>query len=400
MPDLGTLSLEDTPRIDFPRLRAVRRARCLGAMGDHDLDVLLLGREANARYVSGARRLWTAGTRPFAPGCVVVGATGDVHLLSTWDDGIPVEIPKENLFGVTWNPLNLVTAVRAAVGPADARRIGVDAMTPMFSGLLASAFPGAEIVDASPALWSARSTKLEDEIACIRTAIAVAESGLSDALDHLHPGVREGELRGAFAERVTAFGVTVPGAEASFRATPTSDGSDLAGGGALPTDADTALDQGRLVACSVSAMYAGYEGSLARTWLCSPAPSRGRVDGASDEQRRLHRRWEVLRGLLLDACRPGADAGGLREAYLASGEPPPRVAIAHGLGLGMEPPLIGSGPGGDTESGWTLRPGMVLSVGGYVEAPGVGGVLAREAVLITDAGHEVLSTHSHGLLAG
>jgi Xaa-Pro aminopeptidase len=399
MPDLGTLSLEDTPRIDFPRMRAVRRSRCLEAMERHGLDLLLLGREANARYVSGARRLWTAGTRPFAPGCVVVRGTGDVHLLSTWDDGIPAEIPRENLFGVTWNPLNLVTAVRAAAGAAPTRRIGVDAMTPLFSGLLSSSFPGAEIVDASPALWSARSTKQVDEIACIRTAIAVAESGLSDALDRLRPGVWEGELRGAFAERMAAFGITVPGAEASFWATPTSDGSDLDGDGA-PPDSDTALDQGRLVACSVSAVYAGYEGSLARTWLCSPARSNEVVDGPSDDQRRLHRRWEALRALLLDACRPGGDAAGLREAYLASGEPPPRVAIAHGLGLGMEPPLVGSRLGSNAESAWTLRPGMVLSVGGYLWASGVGGVLARDAVLITDDGREVLTTHSDGPLAG
>jgi Xaa-Pro aminopeptidase len=398
MSGLGTLSLEDTPRIDFVRMRALRRSRCLEAMERHGLDLLLLGREANARYVSGARRLWTAGTRPFAPGCVVVRATGDVHLLSTWDDGIPAEIPRENLFGVTWNPLNLVTAVKAAAAPDVTRRIGVDSMTPLFARLLSSAFPAAEIVDASAALWSARSTKLADEIACIRTAVAVAESGLSCALDHLRPGVREGELRGAFAERTAAFGITVPGAEASFSATPTSDEPDLDEDGS-PPDSDTALDQGRLVACSVSAVYAGYEGSLARTWLCSPSSSE-LVDRPSDDQRRLHRRWEALRTLLLDACRPGGDAAGLREAYLASGEPPPRVPIAHGLGLGIEPPLVGSGLGRDVESAWTLRPGMVLSVGGYLWARGVGAVLAREAVLITDAGREVLTTHSDGPLAG
>lgn len=389
MGDLGTQALEDTQRIDFGRLRAQRRSRCLEAMERHDLDALLLGREANARYASGARRLWTAGTRPFAPGCAVVRATGEVHLLSTWDDGIPAEIPREHLYGVTWNPANLVTAVRAAVVPGKARRIGVDAMTPSFAGLLSSAFPGVEIVDASPALWSARSTKLPDEIACIRTALAAAESGLSWALDHLRPGVREGELRGAFAERMTAFGVTVPGAEAEFRTTD----------GGRPRSADTAIDQGRLVACSVSALYAGYEGSLARTWPCSPAATSTSVAGPSDDQRHLHRRWEEMRRRLLEACRPGRDAGELRQAYLSSGEPLPSVPIAHGLGLGMEPPLVGPGPG-HAESAWTLRPGMVLSVGGDVWSPGVGGVLAREAVLITEAGHEVLTTHSDGPLAG
>jgi Xaa-Pro aminopeptidase len=78
----------------------------------------------------------------------------------------------------------------------------------------------------------------------------------------------------------------------------------------------------------------------------------------------------------------------------------PSVAIAHGLGLGVEPPLVGSGLDRDTESTWTLHPGMVLSVGGYIWSPGVGGLLAREAVLITEAGHEVLTTHADGPLAG
>jgi hypothetical protein len=49
--------------------------RTLGEMGRRHVDVLVLGREANARFVSGATRLWLAGTRPFAPGCVVVRET-------------------------------------------------------------------------------------------------------------------------------------------------------------------------------------------------------------------------------------------------------------------------------------------------------------------------------------
>ena len=36
-------------------------------MEAHDLDVLVLGRQANVRYVTGAPQLWVAGTRPFAP---------------------------------------------------------------------------------------------------------------------------------------------------------------------------------------------------------------------------------------------------------------------------------------------------------------------------------------------
>jgi Xaa-Pro aminopeptidase len=70
-------------------LRTGRRERALAQMKANDLDVLVLGRQANVRYVTGAPQLWVAGTRPFAPICVLVRATGEIHLNSSWDEGIP-----------------------------------------------------------------------------------------------------------------------------------------------------------------------------------------------------------------------------------------------------------------------------------------------------------------------
>ena len=88
---------------DDAALRLARRDRVLAEMEAAGIDVLVVGREANARYVSGAQRLWTAGSRAFGPGCVLVRATEAVHLLSTWDEGIPAEIPHENLYGISFN---------------------------------------------------------------------------------------------------------------------------------------------------------------------------------------------------------------------------------------------------------------------------------------------------------
>src|SRR6266540_1281509 len=118
--------------------------RTVAAMADADVDVLVLGREANARFVSGARRLWLAGTRPFAPGCAVVRETGAVHLLSVTDDGIPADIPAERLYPLSWNPVNLLGPVVGAPGVAGARRVGVDGLTPMFEQLITGVLPDAE----------------------------------------------------------------------------------------------------------------------------------------------------------------------------------------------------------------------------------------------------------------
>src|SRR3546814_965891 len=104
------MASEPTP--DHPALREGRRARLFEAMDAHDLDLLVLGRVANIRYASGVPILWNAGTRPFGPGCVVVRDTEELYLLSTWDEGVPEEIPHDHLFGITWNPMNFVSLLK------------------------------------------------------------------------------------------------------------------------------------------------------------------------------------------------------------------------------------------------------------------------------------------------
>ena len=113
-------------------LHVERRDRVLSAMAGADLDVLVLGEQANVVYASGHHRLWTAGTRPHAPTCIVVRRTGATHLLSTWDEGVPDDVPFEHLFGITWNPEVMGAALAAIPGLSDARRLGVDGMTAGF----------------------------------------------------------------------------------------------------------------------------------------------------------------------------------------------------------------------------------------------------------------------------
>src|ERR1700757_5511594 len=90
---------------DARALRLGRRQRALAQMEAYDLDILVLGRQANVRYVTGAPQRWIAGTRPFGPVCVVVRATGEIFLNSTADEGIPEEIGRDRLYGLAWDPL-------------------------------------------------------------------------------------------------------------------------------------------------------------------------------------------------------------------------------------------------------------------------------------------------------
>ena len=121
----GAAALVDGARVDFARMRQQRRARLLEAMDAADLDAVVLGRPANIAYAAGTRSLWTAGSRPFGPG-VVLSRRGEIHLQSTWDDGVPEEIEHASLFGLSWNPARIAANLAAAPGLAGARRVGTD----------------------------------------------------------------------------------------------------------------------------------------------------------------------------------------------------------------------------------------------------------------------------------
>src|SRR5271157_5732485 len=179
---------------DDHALRTGRRQRALEQMAAHDLDILVLGRQANVRYVTGTPQLWVAGTRPFGPACVLVRETGAIHLLSTWDEGVPDDIPHENLYGISWNPMNTMAALRRIDGTATARRVGTDALSPVFAQLLPTVFPNAELVDGELAMRAARRIKTAEEVAALREAIRVAEVGLAAAVAELRPGVSEKTL--------------------------------------------------------------------------------------------------------------------------------------------------------------------------------------------------------------
>ncbi|OBI91592.1 M24 family metallopeptidase [Mycobacterium asiaticum] len=358
---------------DARALRSGRRERALAQMAEHDLDVLVLGRQANVRYVTGAPQLWVAGTRPFGPTCVLVRATGAIHLLSTWDEGVPEDIPHENLYGISWNPVNTIAALQRIDGAADARRVGTDALSPVFAQLLPTAFPAAELVDGELAMRAARRIKTDAEVDALRKSIKVAESGLATAASSLRPGVSEQTLAGVLLEALAAGGVSTPSSQDVAWVTSREHPWRRAAG-------DGRVQTGDLVALSAGVVAGGYIGEVGRTWPVGENP------GAAA----LYERWDRLWSLLIAVCQPGAGAGELLAAYAAAGEPAPPMPVARGLGMGFDPPVI-SARLPRTAGEERLEPGMVLAITGYVWEPAVGAVFGREAVLIEADGPEVLT---------
>lgn len=319
---------------------AARRARVVDAMHRESIDVLILGREANARYVSGADRLWLAGTRPFAPGCVLPAATGEVHLLSITDDGLPRDIPVDHLFPISWNPMTILANVTAIPGVASARRVGVDGMTPLFEQLLSGALPDADLVDAEALLRRVRRVKDDDEVAAIRAAVAAAEDALDAVAAALVPGVREIDCKARFEDAMTRAGLTAPAFEAVCC---------VAGDGPPRTFAsDRTIADGDRVHVRGGVIRDGMEGIVVRTLVCGDGPVR--APGLQDA---------------LARCRPGVAVGDLRAEGIS----------VEGTGVGHE----------ELAADDRFEPGMTIAVEVLDD-----GVLDGAVALITDDGPQVL----------
>jgi Xaa-Pro aminopeptidase len=393
---LGLMALEDGAGIDFGALRADRRARVLAAMEERGVDVLVLGRRGNCKYVTGHRSLWRAVLTPWGSMCFVVRATGDVTLMgSTWDDGIPPEIPTDRLSGLMWNPALIAADIERIDGLATARTIGVDGMSHGIAALLAHLAPAAELADGDELMRDVRSVKLPAEVDCLRVALAIAEGAVSDALLAVAPGVTEVELKARCQESIAANGTTLPGFEPFFCATPRS-ASDAPVMPPLRREVTAApLTAGDLVAASGSVLYGGYEGAATRTWPC-PGSGGGVPDRAHAA---LHRRWRTALDAMVARCTPGTAPSTLRDAWLGTGEALPPVLLAHGVGIGVEPPVVGGALGPDASDADPLRAGTTLVVQGYVWEEGVGGLLGSDTVLVTDEGPVTLSRMPDGPLA-
>ena len=288
-------------------LRGERRERVFGAMEGADLDVLVLGRRDSIAYATGARSLWTAGTRPFGAACVMVREGRSTHLLSTWDTGVPPEVPFENLYGITWNPATMLASLRAIPGLTDARRLGVDALSPGFVRAIPRLAPAAELVAADDILRAVRAVKLPAEVERIRAASRIAADGVAAALAALSDGAERADALAA-AQRAVP---TVPSSGLSVEITPGMDSVD------------------------VGVMVDGYEGGRGRT-ICLDG------DGA---------RYDAAHRALVAACRPAVTADDLRPAAAT-------WWMVRGNGMGFEPPVFTP----DRDAPGEIQAGMVLSV--------------------------------------
>lgn len=286
-------------------LHLQRRARAVDALAAAGIDMMVCGRQDHINYITGAHQLWTAGARPFGPVCTVNTATGEIFLLSTWDEGVPDDIGLDHLHGISWSGSIIYQRLAATPGMATAKRVGIDAWSPGMAGLLSAVSPEATAVAADDILFRARRTKLPSEVDAIRAACAVAAAGTAAAI--AHPGT-DAQRLAAGVEAMALAGSSTPAAEPRV--------------------------EGPVV--DFSCIRSHYEGGLGRT-----------ADGDPE-----------ITASLIAACVPGATGEDLCRAA------PATEWLVRGCGMGYEPPVINTRYG----KGEVLEADMVLSVSASIGA--------------------------------
>ena len=349
-------------------------------MEAHDLDVLVLGPAGQRPLRVRARRScgWPERGRSARSACSCASPV-QIHLLSTWDEGIPEDIPHENLYGIAWNPMN---TDRGAAGTSTARRRR-DASEPTRCHRRSrsccrwrSRTPSSST--ASCAMRAARRIKTAEEVDAMRAAVAGGRGRPGRGGGRAAARGHRAALDRRVLEAMAAGGVTHAG-DAGRRVDHVARAPVAAGARRRPVRA------GDLVA---------FAAGVARRRL----RRRGRPDLAGRRRRRATGRERctgagmTLWDRLLAACRPGAPASDLLDAYEAAGEPLPPMPVARGLGLGFDPPVVTPRPARDRRRASASRRAWCWPSPATSWEEGVGAVFGRDAVLVTDDGPEVLTS--------
>ena len=264
---------------------------------------------------------------------------------------------------------------------------------------LESALPGVKLVDISQIISKARLIKEPHEIDCIRIASKIADAGMATAISAVAAGCSERETSiAAMATMNRTWATDYPGYEVS-------DFGSLEGGVhnglwcwtlygdrvAINTDNPTARrpKSGELalilIWANANSHHAENERSVA-------------VGALSDEKRRAYAAVLEIRARTKDLLRPGMP---VKDVYLAAKAEYERLGygpntpgrIGHGMGLGAH-----EEPSMEAKSDLVLQPNMVLTFEPNLRIPPWGGLQHSDTVLITETGHEFLTTTDNGFI--
>ncbi len=323
----------DPTRARYERLQAAMARRGVGT--------LLLATPHLAAFASGARRVQTAGSGGTLPWVVVAAGAPSAVVFTTDPDGAPPWMPRDAVEPLRWNRTAQLDRLVALVLPGEGA-IAIDVLSPVLREVLGAT--GRLLVDAAPLLVEAAAGRSEEEVEAVRRAVVAARAGLAAALAGAVPGATLAALVARFARTLGAAGVGFPLTEGLAWS------ADRRLARRAPEDP---LEHGEAVVLELGCQLGGYAGVA------------GDTTGADVELGPLRRQWRDAVESLAVHCRPGVTTADLRAAAAAEGLGQIGL-LAHGLGVGLEPPYCAL----DAEDVEPLLEGTVLVLAPVVAVGG------------------------------
>lgn len=365
------------------RLTAVR-----AAMAEHGLEGLIA--YANKTHPGHVRYLSGYEPRLGIHDCALCVVTGDRCALLT---NAGFDLPQT----LTWLKEVIVTgdfgSAIAEILPGSIRRVGIAGYRwlPLAIYLgLRERLPAADLRDASELLLTLRRIKSPAEVALLRECARITDAGGRAFQEWARPGVREREV----LVQVEAAMKRAGSDEVSFA---TQVGSGPRTAQVVLFAGDTILQEPTLAQLDCGGVFQGYRGDLSRVAMLGQPPAK--LLNLLEVTAEIYDRClELLRPgtLCSDVARLAvriAAHHGLEPFLYRSPNHEPGF-LGHGIGLSYcEPPEIH--PGSTT----ALEENMVVVLEPILTSPDVGGVKIEDAVLITKAGPERLSSLPINLLA-
>ncbi|MGA2513356.1 MAG: Xaa-Pro peptidase family protein [Candidatus Limnocylindrales bacterium] len=273
---------------------------------------------------------------------------------------------------------SLAEAMTEIGGASAARRVGLGGLGLIGAGLMAAfsaALPAAEWVDVENVLCDLRARKSPAELAVIRYAYRIAETGISAGIEAIGAGVTEREVAAAIEASMRRAGAEGTGIDTIVASGPNSRPI-------LARSTFCRIEPNDLVLLTVAPRYEGYHAAIGRVVLVGdPGPEvRRALEAAIRAQRAAS---EALRpgreGREVEAVGRGIVAeAGLGEYFLYSG--------LHSVGvIEFEPPIFGP------SSPATLKESMVISIDIPMFGAPWGGLRIEDGYAITATGAEPLN---------
>ena len=395
----GALEYAEAP-VNLDAVRLERLGRLRAELKRQGLPAALFLDQINTRYATDATNMqvWCS---HYEARCVFVAAEGPCILFDYADlphlaEGLPTideyrpmptfyyfaaaERAEERAGDFADQIADLVTRH----GHGD-RRLAVDRLGAL--GVAALAAKGVQVVEGEGVAERARAVKSPDEIALMRAAISVAETGCQAMWEALEPGITENALWAKLHEANIRLGgewIETRLLSSGPRTNPWFRECSM-----------RPIEKGEVVSFDTDLIGPyGYCADISRAWVCGAKPTAAQADLHARALEQVHHNTRILKpGLTLREVAMAAYK--IPEAFTALRYP----SLIHGVGLADEWPSIKHREDFCTKGyDGVLVPGMTLCVESFMGRDGgKEGVKLEEQVLITETGVETLSSYPLGL---